>query len=485
MMLRQDGKKDISRTLLTCILMIAFCGWSICCFSQQDYYKKPDDSKIPPVKSRLNYAPMAAELTAGCGNDYEKIKAIYQWICEHIAYDTSYKIRSADECLKKQKGVCQAYCELFYLLAKAANIRVETWEGKSKDQTGFINPAGHGWLFAYTRENHGILMDPTWGAGSVESGQFVRDDNIWLWFNVAPERMILSHFPNDAACQLLENPVTEKEFLAFPPAKLVWMEYGLNDHQLFESAREQKLVLPQFYNGGEGIVEFIDIPFSTSLNVGTTYTFRVKMNSEREFAVMNNGAVSRKSEWTDEGNGVYSIQFMPRETESLSISMQDESGTSRSTRVRYEIATPTQAEWSVVARHYPLSTPEMKAVKNMNAREWAAAGIDEFKLAELVRAQGVTELPTLYDGRGQQLTIASVPMNREMKTGESYTFSFYPKTEGKWAVVNGQDWFTDWQIAEDGMHSITVSPKTSGRLSLFVQNPGEDSYWSCLEYMVP
>ena len=485
MMLQQDGMKGVVRALLTRVWLCVLCCWPLGCLAQQDYYKKPDSRKIPAVTSSYDYAPMAAEITAGCASDYEKIRAIYQWICEHIAYDTSYKIRTADECLKQQKGVCQAYCELFYLLAKAVDIRVETWEGKTKDQTGFVNPAGHGWLFAFTRENHGILMDPTWGAGSVSGDQFVRDENIWLWFNVAPEWMILSHFPNDDACQLLEKPVTEKEFLAFPPAKTVWMEYGLNGQKLFEKIRDQRLVLPQFYNGGEGMIEFTNIPFSSMLSVGVEYTFRIKTKTDREFAIMNNGVTCRKNEWKDEGDGTYSVKFMPRETESLSICIKDESGASWNTLVRYGIATPTQADWDMVARLYPMSTPEMKAVKNMNAKEWADAGINDFKLARLVREQGVRELPTLHDGMGLKLAIASVPMSRELQKGESYTFSFYPRTGVKWAVVNGQNWFTEWQVAEDGLHSIAVTPTTPGRLSLFVQTAEGDSFWPCLEYVVP
>jgi hypothetical protein len=86
---------------------------------------------------------------------------------------------------------------------------------------------------------------------------------------------------------------------------------------------------------------------------------------------------------------------------------------------------------------------------------------------------------------GLKLAITSVPMSRELHQGESYTFSFYPRTGVKWAVVNGQEWFTDWQVAADGQHSLTVSPKASGRLALFVQTAEGDSFWPCLEYVVP
>ena len=197
----------ISRYTLMALFLTAICCWANCAYAQQppasgnitDYYKLPDDGNIHPVKSRYDYKPLAEEITAGCATNFERIKAIYAWITSHIEYDTSYKIRTADECLKKQKGVCQAYCELFYLLGKAVGIRVETIMGKAKDQTGFVNPNGHGWLFAYTSNDRGILMDPTWGAGSVDGDRFVPEENCWEWFNVAPEWMILSHFPQKAS----------------------------------------------------------------------------------------------------------------------------------------------------------------------------------------------------------------------------------------------------------------------------------------------
>jgi hypothetical protein len=118
-------------------------------------------------------------------------------------------------------------------------------------------------------------------------------------------------------------------------------------------------------------------------------------------------------------------------------------------------------------------------------RNGRRAGVDERQLAKLIKENNVRELPVLFDSRSHQLTIVAVPMSRELNAGESYTFSFFPKSGVKWAIVNGQEWFTDWQVAEDGMYSMTVSPKTSGKLSLFVQDSEGDAYWPCLEYAVP
>jgi hypothetical protein len=76
MMLQQDGMKDIGRALLTRVWLCVLCCWPLGCLAQQDYYKKPDNRKIPAVTSSYDYAPMAAEITAGCASDYEKVRAI-------------------------------------------------------------------------------------------------------------------------------------------------------------------------------------------------------------------------------------------------------------------------------------------------------------------------------------------------------------------------------------------------------------------------
>lgn len=477
------------RWLILSLLAVLLC-WPLGGYAQEpaayvDYYKKPDKGSKLRIEGSRAINELAKEITAGCNDKYDRIKAIYQWICANIAYDTSYKIRSADECLKKRRGVCQAYCELFYLLAKAVDVDVEIVEGKSKDQTGFVNPSGHGWLFAYTRDNYGILMDPTWGAGSVAGDQFVRDENCWLWFNVPPEWMIMSHFPDKPSYQLLDKPITQKDFMALTPMNPIWLDYGLDAHRIYTEARAQQLALPQFYNQSENLMELSDIPYATSLRIGTQYPFRIKMKaSDRDFAIWNNSYFCGKELWKDEGNGVYSVSFVPRETGTLSIVMRDDQGASWQTLLKYDIAEPTETDWSQLAQYYPASTPEMKAIKNLNVKEWNDAGIDEHQLVRLIKEGDIKELPLFYDGKGQLLSIDTVPMTQQLKVGETYAFSFTPRFGFKWAVVAGSDWFTDWTKEESGRLSLSVEPKTAGKLSLCVQMSQGESYWSCLEYEV-
>lgn len=91
-----------------------------------ELYKKPNYAYNPHIiKSKYDYSDITLSITRGCNSDYERICAIYKWICDNISYDTEYEIYDADHCFDKRKGVCQAYCNLFYYMAKSIDIRVE------------------------------------------------------------------------------------------------------------------------------------------------------------------------------------------------------------------------------------------------------------------------------------------------------------------------------------------------------------------------
>ncbi len=454
----------------------------------KEYFKLPYEGK--PYRlytSTYDYSKIAAEMTAGCTDDYSKVRSIYDWICDNIDYDFTDKIHRADSCYMAGRGVCQAYCELFYRLAEASNVKVEVISGLSKDEKGYVNPRGHTWLFAYTRENHGFLLDPTWGAGLNIDGKYRKNPDRWSWFNVNPEWMLLTHLPDDAHYQLIDSPVTADEFRAMPYVNPLYRTYGISEHTLFQRAREQKLSMPTFYNMGEGIFSIVDIPLVSSLKIGQKYTFRIKMNNEREFAVINNPVLCSKQEWKNEGNGIYSLEFMPRVKSKVNFSLKDPQVAQRWNKmVEYSIEEPTAADWAIVEQHYPLCVPDVAAVVGgRDMKGWSLAGIDDYRLLKLIREQKVKELPGIYYDKGQRLEIISVPMNRRLKRGQKYTFSFRPKSGVQWAIVaNRQKWYKDWAISKDGIYTVSITPERKGTLELFVMLHEGEEYWTCLAYDV-
>lgn len=150
----------------------------------------------------------------------EKARAIYNWICEDIAYDTTKQIHDAETCFRTKKGVCQAYCELFCYMAEAAGLTAEIITGKTKDAEGAISEEKHSWIYLFTHAYDGMLIDPTWGAGAVDGVKFVKNEDNSIWFNVSPYWMIFSHFPDEQYWTKLDFKVTEEKFRNLPFVKI-------------------------------------------------------------------------------------------------------------------------------------------------------------------------------------------------------------------------------------------------------------------------
>lgn len=475
---------------LRSLLLVVVCWWVALAHADtiattyKDYYKEYAADTMRVSTTRYNWQPLAAQITEGCTSNYEKLRAIYEWTCSHIDYDMSFGIFTADSCMIAHRGVCQAYCEVFYRLASAVGVRVEIIGGSSKDINGHISGAGHSWLFGYTQPNRGIFLDPTWGAGSVVNGVYVHNNDCWQWFNVDPEWLILSHFPDHSYFQLIDRPVTLDEFRLLPTPNPLWPVYGLDIHAIYSACRADSLSLPIFYNGAEGELRLLDIPWRQSLRIGEYYTFRISMSSSREFALKNGDVLCKRDEWTDEGNGVWSVRFMPRATDPLYFGLKDPKQPDYwNYMAEYAIEVPTPADWARVEQQYPLCLPEARAVKNLQPEAWQQAGIDGHRLLQIIREERPQELPILYSDKGQRLTIVSVPMNRRLQRGQSYTFSFRPQSGVNWAILNGTTWYRDWQ-QKDGLYTMTVTPRTPGTLALYVQLDGTNSFWTCLEYLV-
>ena len=453
-------------------------------FGHNELYKKPNYTHNPYIiKSRYDFSKVANIITEGCNNDYERICAIYKWICDNISYDTHYEIYDADRCYDERKGVCQAYCNLFYHIAKSIDIRVEIIGGKSKDYNGSTGEE-HGWIFAYTKKDYGILLDPTWGAGSVNGNTFTKNDDCWIWFNVSPEWMILSHFPNDNSYQLIDNHISYSKFLSLHPVNSLWIKYGMNANDIYNMVMKRGISLPIFYSGGEGKFQLIEFPLQESLKIGHTYTLRIKMLTNNAIGIANGNTVLYKNdEWNYEGNNIYSIEFIPRKEGTLSFCIHDQDDV-WSNIIKYDIEDPTEEDWNMLMQHYPLDTPLARNVENLFEKEWDDAGVDNHELLELIKKHNVKELPLIYTNMGANLNVISIPMNYKLKKGKSYTFSIRPRRGERWAIVNDDEWYYEWNITDDGIYTMSLTPDQSGTLVIYVMLGNDNRYSGCIGYKV-
>ena len=169
---------------------------------------------------RTDVQSLSASVIGGAESVEEKARAIYDWICQNIAYDTTKQIHDAETCFKTRRGVCQAYCELFCHMAESVGLDADIITGKVKDSQGNVGTESHAWVFVYTHAYGGILIDPTWGAGTVDGIKFVKSGDSATWFNVSPYWMIFSHFPDQPYWAKLDLSVSEEQFRKLPVVEI-------------------------------------------------------------------------------------------------------------------------------------------------------------------------------------------------------------------------------------------------------------------------
>lgn len=112
----------------------------------------------------------AKEITAGLKGDREKAKAIFEFVAKHVAYDVQkaeddiFNISdSALSTLESGVGICQDYAFLATALLRAIGLESHYVEGYAGER--------HAWVETKI-DDEWVEMDPTWGAGYVQNGEF-------------------------------------------------------------------------------------------------------------------------------------------------------------------------------------------------------------------------------------------------------------------------------------------------------------------------
>lgn len=429
--------------------------------------------------TKYNWSGLARSITSASKPAEEKARDIYAWITENIAYDTSYSIHSADETYEQRRGVCQGYCELFYRIAEAAGLRCDIVSGKSKDIDGNISGRGHAWLFVYTDGNAGILVDPTWGAGSVSNGRFTREASDH-WFKVRPEWLIFSHFPDEEKYQLLSRPVSFETFRRIGYYDPSLSAYGYDGRNILDTELSgNKPGIPKFSDKAiEMKTSGIKVPLQKELRVGTSYRFSVTPKGGGGFMIVN--GKDFESGWVRTGGQAY-IRFMPAAAGQLVVAAEADDDRYMHL-VEYTVAQPTAQDIANLEKECPLRSPALTGLKNYHRLTLERWGMEPQRLLAAVKREGVKALPRFFEQPGCR--VVDVPVNEELKAGRTYTFRF---TRGKgtdFAGINGETWTREWTQNADGTISLTVTPTSAGTLKISAKTGSGDSYSPFLQYTV-
>ena len=314
---------------------------------------------VSPTK--YDWTNVADAIVKGCYMPYDKAKAIYEWLANNIQYDTNYKIHDADTAWKKSKGVCQAYCELFYRIGIAAGIdvRIITGHGRGRENAKKVIE-DHCWIvvnkdpyppkpspfpeviiYEKGQENatniqitkglnrtNSILIEPTWGAGIVEDDKFVKSNHDMSWFDVDPCWMIFTHYPKNPLDQMLGSfALSSEDYKRLPYLHPSYSEYGFDGTDLLSYfIHTGSCDFPKIYPNYGDKIEFVDIPIASILEQDKQYSISLIKKKDCHLAIINGKSFflddEQGSQWRYDKQR-WTISFVPKRRGTLTLSIRD------------------------------------------------------------------------------------------------------------------------------------------------------------------
>lgn len=176
-------------------------------------------------------------ITRDFQTEEEKVRAIYSWIIQNIAYEpneykkfdyrfSNYRERNKKEEITRnkiiirtlQKGiaVCEGYAFLFERLCELQGINNYLVRGDTKttiEGIGAKYNSNHMWNVAII-DGKPYLFDPTWGAGKYNQ-KFIKEPS-YVYYKTSPEQFIKTHYPDIFEDALISEKFSRQEFSEMP-----------------------------------------------------------------------------------------------------------------------------------------------------------------------------------------------------------------------------------------------------------------------------
>ncbi len=177
---------------------------------------RPEDATLemtPSTRSSkeavAEITALAEEITGGLTDDYEKARAIHDWVAEEIYYDGDYLNGKTGQTnvnsiavLEERYAVCSGYANLTEDLLAAAGIpnrqvigyALGVSDAASWDEVDLLNgKPNHVWNEAYIG-GRWVIFDTTWDSGNeYENGKFTDGGVSLLFFDAAVPFLSYTH----------------------------------------------------------------------------------------------------------------------------------------------------------------------------------------------------------------------------------------------------------------------------------------------------
>lgn len=155
---------------------------------------------------------LSNQICAGKLNDYEKAKAIFDWVTANIGYDYEYFYNRKSEVATSVEGVldsklsvCAGYSRVTQALLQAQRIPAIVVSGFADGARGWPTDGrtNHDWNMAFIDERW-VYLDTTWGRPGKQNdktGELVDDGTSFnlSWFDPSMLYLSLSHKPESTS----------------------------------------------------------------------------------------------------------------------------------------------------------------------------------------------------------------------------------------------------------------------------------------------
>jgi hypothetical protein len=246
----------------------------------EEMYRRADSVALA-VPERLTHDvdTLSHALTDGLVGDAARLRAIYRWVTENIAYDVvamhsanRARLQTPETVLRRRMAVCDGFSFTLGTLAARAGMEATLVEGRAKGLGVAEGETGgrHSWV-AVKVDGEWKLIDATWGAGDIIDGRFVRHVRDF-YFLADPEKLIWSHLPNTSRWQLLPRPLSDDEFRRQPMLPRDFFDLGFTASSLRDAAAAPGFTgfVGAFPLAGR-TVTVVDAPLARDLTAGTEY----------------------------------------------------------------------------------------------------------------------------------------------------------------------------------------------------------------------
>lgn len=215
--------------------------------TKADYYNKIDNKVYTFSKQQgMPFDSVVAFVNRSFASDEDRVRAYYTWIALNISYDmkrakdmdilkhiiirnASDISQNADTTFRRRTAVCEGFSKLMVKFCKASSIRAYMVAGYTKTPDGeVVTDILHAWNAVETDGRWGLL-DITWSNGYVKyTGQYTKRFSD-KYFLSDPKTFVKDHLPLDPMWQMLDEPVSKKEFFEKIDSSTIYTEFHYKD----------------------------------------------------------------------------------------------------------------------------------------------------------------------------------------------------------------------------------------------------------------